>query len=61
MNSYAANPGMVQYLGSDGVPTREVPMWAHDMEYLVKAYEWMMLTRTFDQKAVALQRTGRID
>ena len=60
MNPYSANSGMLQYLASDGVPTREVPMWAHDMEYLVKAYEWMMLTRTFDQKAVALQRTGQI-
>ncbi|PIQ40366.1 MAG: pyruvate dehydrogenase (acetyl-transferring) E1 component subunit alpha, partial [Thalassolituus sp. CG17_big_fil_post_rev_8_21_14_2_50_53_8] len=29
-------------------------------EPLLRAYEWMMLTRMFDQKAVALQRTGQL-
>ncbi|MCD8521331.1 MAG: pyruvate dehydrogenase (acetyl-transferring) E1 component subunit alpha [Saccharospirillaceae bacterium] len=55
------DPGaMTQYLGCDGVPVRDVPLWAHDVEPLLRAYEWMMLTRMFDQKAVALQRTGQL-
>ena len=56
-------PGLssvIRYLDVDGTPLTEVPLWAHEMDGLVKAYEWMMMTRTFDQKAVALQRTGQI-
>ncbi len=57
----AMNTGsMVQYLGENGVPVREVPLWAHEPELLLRAYEWMLLTRMFDQKAVALQRTGQL-
>ena len=50
----------LQYLNPDGVAVTELPRWALQMDYLVQAYEWMMLSRTFDQKAVALQRTGQI-
>lgn len=57
----AIDPGaMVQYLGCDGVPVGDVPLWAREFEPLLRAYEWMMLTRLFDQKAVALQRTGQL-
>ena len=57
----AIDPGaMVQYLGCDGVPVCDVPLWACEFEPLLRAYEWMMLTRLFDQKAVALQRTGQL-
>ena len=31
-----------------------------DSEKLVDFYEWMQLARTFDTKAIALQRTGRL-
>lgn len=59
-NDLANAASALQYLGADGVPVREVPLWAREMDGLVKAYEWMLMTRTFDQKAVALQRTGQI-
>jgi 2-oxoisovalerate dehydrogenase E1 component alpha subunit len=37
-----------------------LPAWADDPALLVRLYRQMVLTRLFDQKAVALQRTGRI-
>jgi 2-oxoisovalerate dehydrogenase E1 component alpha subunit len=37
-----------------------LPGFAQDREELVKIYHWMVLTRAFDAKAVALQRTGRL-
>jgi pyruvate dehydrogenase E1 component alpha subunit len=40
-----------RYLSPDGQALSELPAWADDFN---------LLTRLFDQKAVALQRTGRI-
>jgi pyruvate dehydrogenase E1 component alpha subunit len=37
-----------------------LPAWADDAALLLRLYRQMVLTRLFDQKAVALQRTGRI-
>lgn len=48
------------YLGSDGSPLSELPEFAGDADALVRMYRAMVLTRTYDAKAVALQRTGRI-
>src|SRR3974377_2243571 len=48
------------YLGSDGTVLRELPSFATDRELLVSLYRAMVLARTFDLKAVSLQRTGRL-
>jgi len=37
-----------------------LPAFAHDRDEVRALYEAMMLTRTFDEKAIALQRTGRL-
>lgn len=37
-----------------------LPPFAQDPDELVKLYRAMVLTRTFDAKAIALQRTGRL-
>lgn len=52
--------GMVRYLDASGQVCSQLPLWAHDMEPLLESYRWMVLTRQFDQKAIALQRTGQL-
>lgn len=49
-----------RYLAPDGAPCAELPAWSDDFDLLIRLYRQMLLTRLFDQKAVALQRTGRI-
>jgi pyruvate dehydrogenase E1 component alpha subunit len=49
-----------RYLSPDGRLTGELPQWADDFNLLTRLYRQMVLTRLFDQKAVPLQRTGRI-
>jgi 2-oxoisovalerate dehydrogenase E1 component alpha subunit len=49
-----------RYLAPDGRLTGKLPPWADDFNLLTRLYRQMVLTRLFDQKAVALQRTGRI-
>jgi 2-oxoisovalerate dehydrogenase E1 component alpha subunit len=48
------------YLAPDGAPLRALPSFASDQDLLLALYRGMVLTRTFDLKAVALQRTGRL-
>jgi 2-oxoisovalerate dehydrogenase E1 component alpha subunit len=51
----------LQYLGPDGqqvVPT--LPAIAQDHPRLVALFKQMLFVRTFDTKAVALQRTGKL-
>jgi 2-oxoisovalerate dehydrogenase E1 component alpha subunit len=48
------------YLGPDGKVLRPLPAFASDLELLRSFYRGMVLTRTFDLKAVSLQRTGRL-
>ncbi len=43
-----------------GVPVSPLPDFAQDAAQLIALYRAMVLTRTFDAKAVALQRTGRL-
>ncbi|GGY33999.1 pyruvate dehydrogenase E1 component subunit alpha [Bacterioplanes sanyensis] len=50
----------VRYLDDQGHTCQELPLWAHEMEPLLECYRWMLLTRQFDQKAIALQRTGQL-
>jgi pyruvate dehydrogenase E1 component alpha subunit len=51
-----------QFLGPDGrlVADQQVPSLARDFDRLTELYKLMVLTRTFDKKAVALQRTGKL-
>ena len=49
-----------RYLSADGTATSELPDFARDRDTLAALYRAMVLTRTFDEKAIALQRTGRL-
>jgi pyruvate dehydrogenase E1 component alpha subunit len=50
-----------QFLSPDGrLITDDVPPLAKNFEELERLYRMMVLTRTFDKKAVALQRTGKL-
>ena len=51
---------VTQFVGPDGVPVDELPGFADEPGGLVAMYRAMVLTRTFDARAVALQRTGRL-
>jgi 2-oxoisovalerate dehydrogenase E1 component alpha subunit len=48
------------YLAPDGTPLRRLPGFAAEPGLLISLLRAMVLTRTFDLKAVALQRTGRL-
>jgi pyruvate dehydrogenase E1 component alpha subunit len=49
-----------RWLDAEGVPTQPLPEFAKDTETLSGFYRAMVLTRAFDAKAVALQRTGKL-
>lgn len=49
----------VRFIAPDGQAERELPVFA-DRAALISFYRAMLLTRIFDEKAVALQRTGRL-
>ena len=48
------------YITPDGTLLRDLPDFASDQELVVSLYRAMVLARTFDLKAVSLQRTGRL-
>jgi pyruvate dehydrogenase E1 component alpha subunit len=49
-----------QYLDAEGRPHGDWPAFAKDRDQLRAMYRWMVVTRAFDKKAVALQRTGQL-
>jgi 2-oxoisovalerate dehydrogenase E1 component alpha subunit len=49
-----------QYLDASGEAVAELPEFARDPAALIPLYRAMVLTRRFDAKAIALQRTGRL-
>lgn len=49
-----------RYLDPSGTPCGEPPALAQDLDKLREIYRAMVLTRTFDAKAISLQRTGRL-
>ena len=50
-----------QFLSPDGrLISDDVPELARDFEELIRLYRQMVVTRVFDKKAVALQRTGKL-
>lgn len=49
-----------RFLSPDGVLSADAPGFAGDRDALVSLYRAMVLARGFDEKAIALQRTGRL-
>lgn len=49
-----------RFLDAEGNASRPLPAFASDAATLVELYRAMALTRTFDAKAIALQRTGKL-
>lgn len=49
-----------QFLNEHGELMSNLPSLVQDHSILKKLYEVMVLTRTFDKKAIALQRTGKV-
>lgn len=49
-----------RYLDPEGRPLGPLPDWVEDSTHVVGLYRAMQRTRLFDQKVIALQRTGRI-
>jgi len=49
-----------QFLDVNGKATQDLPEFAKESENLIALYKNMMLTRIFDTKAIALQRTGKM-
>jgi len=50
----------LRFIGPDGRPVADLPTFAGDRAVMVGLYRWMVLNRTFDNRAIALQRTGRM-
>lgn len=50
----------LQYLGPDGRLVRDLPEFARDTGALVELFKQMQRLRSFDTKAIALQRTGKL-
>ncbi len=50
----------VEILRPDGTLAAPLPAWAEQPDELIRLYRGMVLTRTYDTKAVNLQRTGRL-
>lgn len=49
-----------RFLDPQGKPTQTLPSFAEDPKILIDLYRQMVLLRTFDTKAIALQRTGKM-
>jgi pyruvate dehydrogenase E1 component alpha subunit len=49
-----------QFLDAEGNLSASAPALAKDRAQLIKMYRLMSLVRTFDKKAVNLQRTGKL-
>jgi 2-oxoisovalerate dehydrogenase E1 component alpha subunit len=62
LRAYSApeRAGVSRFLGPDGKVLRPLPTFAENRAAVVRLYRAMVLTRTFDAKAIALQRTGRL-
>ena len=50
----------LMFLDAEGRVVRELPVFARNSETLVALYSAMVRTRSFDARAIALQRTGRL-
>ena len=52
--------GYTQYVNHMGEIVQDIPKFAHEFDHLRSLYRMMVLTRRFDQKAISLQRTGKL-
>ncbi|WP_336406990.1 pyruvate dehydrogenase (acetyl-transferring) E1 component subunit alpha [Gallaecimonas mangrovi] len=50
----------LRYLDEEGQVVQPLPAWADDLDLLIHLYKNMVLVRTYDKKAIALQRTGQM-
>ncbi len=50
----------IQYLDKEGEALKQLPQWIDNSEILVNYYRAMVIARQGDQKAIALQRTGKM-
>ncbi len=50
----------LQYLGPDGALVAQPPAAFADPAALLPLFKQMLFVRTFDSKAIALQRTGKL-
>lgn len=50
----------IQILNHHGELSNPLPDWAKETDNLIALYQIMVQTRTFDKKAIALQRTGKM-
>lgn len=57
--TYSFSITSTQYIAQDGTLIKPLPAIINN-ELLLKAYKEMVLIRIFDQKAIALQRTGKL-
>jgi len=55
-----AGSALGQFINAAGEAVRGMPAFAQDASALVPLYRAMVFVRAFDEKAVALQRTGRL-
>jgi 2-oxoisovalerate dehydrogenase E1 component alpha subunit len=51
---------LTRFMDADGKVVADLPAFAKDAKQLREMYHWMIVTRAFDKKAVALQRTGQL-
>jgi 2-oxoisovalerate dehydrogenase E1 component alpha subunit len=49
-----------QYLNEQSQLSTDAPAFAKDSAHLIRIYQQMVLSRVFDTKAIALQRTGKM-
>ncbi len=49
-----------QYLDEQSIPAADAPALMQDTNHLIRLYQQMVISRTLDNKAVALQRTGKL-
>lgn len=49
-----------QILDAEGQVKQDLPKFCRDVQHVLSLYRWMVLLRTFDAKAIALQRTGKM-
>jgi pyruvate dehydrogenase E1 component alpha subunit len=60
MDTLQFSIGFEQYLDSDGTLVKSLDSKLFPAEKILDAYRVMRLIRAFDQKAIALQRTGKL-
>ena len=51
---------VIQFLDAEGAVVQNLPEWVNDQTTLIDYYQAMVTARLSDQKAVALQRTGKM-